>query len=137
MFQVSTFIQLGIVWELIFFVMTPLFRPARDLKLGNKFSPRAFMQYKQKLWQSADLHLVSVFCRGRGSLVSRQRSEIVGIPSWGLASLTSFFQIGKAHQAFTIQTARGEHQAGRLRLAMSSPQELTAGLVSGIDRFVV
>ena len=42
--------------------------------------------------------------------MSRQRSEIVGIPSWGLASLTSFFQIGKdwmrnrgalAHQAFT------------------------------------
>ena len=61
--------------------------------------------------------------------MSRQRSEIVGIPSWGLATLTSFFQIGKAHQAFTIQTARGEHQVGRLPLAMSSPQEFTAGVV--------
>ena len=87
--------------------------------------------------------------------MSRQRSEIVGIPSWGLASLTSFFQIGNdwmrnrgalAHQAFTtfkLPGANIEHQAGRLPLAMSSPQEFTgtavtaSGLVSIVSSVVV
>ena len=86
--------------------------------------------------------------------MSRQRSEIVGIPSWGLASLTSFFQMGKdwmrnrgawltkLSQHSNCQ-GQGEHQAGRLPLAMSSPQEFTgtavtaSGLVSIVSFVVV